>query len=217
MTKGKQTRNAEATKEAILNAAETLFAEKGFAGTSVREISEKAGASGPLIMFHFKSKEGVYEAVKAAIVGRYAGARRPVLEAGIPAPEFLREFVGAMFAFYRDNPTMMRLSKWGSLEGEQDPWPGEDEWHHMYEEYFLQAQARGEIRADLTPVNIFSFICGSAHVWWEYHEHFLEHAEFEGQGAEADDRFLNELTGFVLRGLSPSPGDLEKAGNRERT
>ncbi|WP_028313537.1 TetR/AcrR family transcriptional regulator [Desulfatibacillum aliphaticivorans] len=209
MSKEKQTRNAEATKAVILEAAEKLFAEKGFAGTSVREISQKAGVSGPLIMFHFKSKDGVYKAVKAAIVDRYAGSKRPVLDVGIPASEFLREFVEAMFAFYRDNPSMLRLSKWDNLAGEQDPWPGEDEWHHMYEEYFLQAQARGEIRTDLTPMNIFSFITGSAHVWWEYHDHFLRHEENQGRGGEADARFLNELTGFVLRGLSPGPGDLE--------
>ncbi|MBI9077107.1 MAG: TetR/AcrR family transcriptional regulator [Desulfatibacillum sp.] len=212
MPREKQTRNAEKTKRLILNAAEILFAEKGFAGTSVREISERAGVSGPLILFHFRSKEGVYEAVKAAIIGRYASANSPAPRPNAPAGEFIRDFVGSMFAFYRDNPTMLLLAKWGHLEGEADPWPGEDEWHHMYEEYFVSAQARGDIRGDLTPMNIFSFICGSIHIWWEYHEHFVRHAENEGLRARADDRFLNDLLGFALRGLSPSPGDLEYSG-----
>ena len=206
----KQTRNAEATQGLILSAAESLFAENGFAGTSIREISEKAGVSGPLILFHFKSKEGVYEAVKAAIIGRYAGDRPPASMPNESVPQFIRDFIGSMFAFYKDNPTMMRLAKWGHLEGDRGPWPGEDDWHHMYVDYFSDAQARGDIRDDLTPMNIFSFICGSVHIWWEYHEHFITHAEKEGLGARADDRFINELTGFVLRGISPAPGDLEK-------
>ena len=201
MSKNKK-RNAEATKETILQAAERLFAEKGFAGTTLREISEAGDASGPLIVFHFKDKKGVYEAVKAAIIRRFSAARGE-----IPPPEesfrsFLEHILRAMFRFYRNNPTMLRLANWGRLESDVEPWPGEEEWHHACWDRISQAQQRGEIRDDLTPLNISIFICGAVHIWWEYHEHFLEHAREKNKHGDADEFYLRQCLSFVQQGLS---------------
>src|SRR5579871_1104009 len=57
-------RDAEAAREAILQAAEAQFAQKGFAGARVDEIAEASGYNKSLICFqYFKGKEGLYEAV----------------------------------------------------------------------------------------------------------------------------------------------------------
>jgi AcrR family transcriptional regulator len=47
----------------IMEAAEELFAEKGFAGTSVRDIAEKAGVNLAMISYYFGSKEKLMEAL----------------------------------------------------------------------------------------------------------------------------------------------------------
>ena len=44
-------------KKAILKAAVVLFANKGFAGTSMQEISNLTGAAEGTIFYHFKNKE----------------------------------------------------------------------------------------------------------------------------------------------------------------
>ena len=44
----------------LLETATELFAEKGYAGASVREIVEKAGVSKPVLYYYFKSKEGLF-------------------------------------------------------------------------------------------------------------------------------------------------------------
>lgn len=49
------------TKNKIIRAAEQLFSEKGFDGTSVNEIAEKAGVNKPLIYYYFKSKDGLLD------------------------------------------------------------------------------------------------------------------------------------------------------------
>ncbi len=199
----KKTRDAEATKKTVLQAAERLFAEKGFAGTTLREIAEASGASGPLIVFHFKDKQGVYEAVKAAIIRRFFAAHdeTPLPEASFRS--FLEHILRAMFRFYRDNPSMLRLANWGRLEGNTDPWPGEEEWHHACWDRIRQAQECGEIRADLTPLNISIFICGAVHIWWEYHKHFLEHTMETRKGKiDADEFYLSQCLSFVQQGLS---------------
>lgn len=47
----------------IMEAAERLFADKGFSGTSVRDISEAAGVNLAMISYYFGSKEKLMEAM----------------------------------------------------------------------------------------------------------------------------------------------------------
>ena len=51
------------TKEQILNVAEELFAEKGFAGTSLRNVIREAGVNIAAVHYHFGSKEELFIAV----------------------------------------------------------------------------------------------------------------------------------------------------------
>lgn len=47
----------------IMEAAEKLFADKGFEGTSVRDIAEDAGVNQAMISYYFGSKEKLMEAM----------------------------------------------------------------------------------------------------------------------------------------------------------
>jgi AcrR family transcriptional regulator len=47
----------------LLEAGICLFAEKGYAGTSVREIVEKAGVSKPVLYYYFRNKQGIFQAI----------------------------------------------------------------------------------------------------------------------------------------------------------
>jgi TetR/AcrR family transcriptional regulator len=54
---------AGSTATRILDAAEALFAQRGFAGVSVREIAGQVGLNQASIYNHFPSKQALYEAV----------------------------------------------------------------------------------------------------------------------------------------------------------
>jgi TetR/AcrR family transcriptional regulator len=47
----------------LLRAGVTLFAEKGYASSSVREIVERAGVTKPVLYYYYKSKEGLFRAI----------------------------------------------------------------------------------------------------------------------------------------------------------
>src|SRR5690625_929357 len=49
------------TKERVVNAATALFFQKGFDGTSVRDIAQKASVNVSLISYYFKGKQGLLE------------------------------------------------------------------------------------------------------------------------------------------------------------
>ena len=57
------TRKGDRTALQILDAAEDLFAECGFSGTTLRDVATRVGIQIPSLYNHFESKEGLYAAV----------------------------------------------------------------------------------------------------------------------------------------------------------
>ncbi|MGD0025856.1 MAG: CerR family C-terminal domain-containing protein [Xanthobacteraceae bacterium] len=60
------TRPSEVTRERIMKAAERLFAERGYEGTSIRAIVAKARVNQAAINYHFAGKDGLYREVLRA-------------------------------------------------------------------------------------------------------------------------------------------------------
>ena len=58
-----QTQEHGATAEKILGVASRMFAEKGFANVSVRDICRETGTTPPVIYYYFGSKKGLFDAV----------------------------------------------------------------------------------------------------------------------------------------------------------
>lgn len=52
-----------ATAGKILQAASRLFAERGYANVSVRDICKETGTTAPVIYYYFGSKKGLFDAV----------------------------------------------------------------------------------------------------------------------------------------------------------
>ena len=71
-------RQAEATRQLLVSVARELFAERGYNGTSVEEIVQRAGVARGALYHHFPGKDAlfraVYEAVQADIASRVVAA-----------------------------------------------------------------------------------------------------------------------------------------------
>ncbi len=74
-------RDGARTREAILRAAEELFARQGFDATSMQQIAEAAGVARATPSYFFRSKAGLYDAVLARAVGRAQTAIAQTYEA----------------------------------------------------------------------------------------------------------------------------------------
>ena len=59
----RRTRKGEITAERILDAAEELFANHGYAGTALRDVASAVGLQTPSLYNHFPSKDALYAAV----------------------------------------------------------------------------------------------------------------------------------------------------------
>ncbi|WP_239137415.1 TetR/AcrR family transcriptional regulator [Sphaerisporangium rufum] len=71
-------------REQLVRISRTLFAEKGFDGTSIEEIAAKAKVSKPVVYEHFGGKEGVYAVVVDREMQRLLSLVAGALNAGHP-------------------------------------------------------------------------------------------------------------------------------------
>lgn len=62
-TKSEPRSKTESTLQKIIDAAEQLFAENSYEGTTLREIAHKVGIREPSLYAHFPNKEAIYGAV----------------------------------------------------------------------------------------------------------------------------------------------------------
>ena len=60
MKQSKKKINGNNARERLLEAGTALFGERGYAGTFVREIVDRAGVTKPMLYYYFKSKEGMF-------------------------------------------------------------------------------------------------------------------------------------------------------------
>lgn len=69
MTAASRPRDSDRSRRALLDAAVTLFADRGYDRTTTRDLGELAGVDPALIARYFGSKEGLYLAALQAEVG----------------------------------------------------------------------------------------------------------------------------------------------------
>jgi AcrR family transcriptional regulator len=62
-----KTARAEATRQALLTSARSLFGDKGYAATSVDEVVKHAGVTKGALYHHFKDKDQLFRAVVEAV------------------------------------------------------------------------------------------------------------------------------------------------------
>lgn len=121
-------RDAARSRTAILDAAEELFAARGFDAVSLGEVATAAGLSRGAPSYFFASKDGLYRAtLERSFASREqatADACRSLLEwAGEPSrgadelPAAVAAAISGYMDFLRGNPTFLRLLQREELEG----------------------------------------------------------------------------------------------------
>jgi AcrR family transcriptional regulator len=85
------------TKERILDAAETLFAQYGFGGTSLRQVTTQADVNIAAVNYHFGSKENLVNEVFRRRMDEMSGQRMARLRAAVEAD--LADLDGILAAF----------------------------------------------------------------------------------------------------------------------
>jgi TetR/AcrR family transcriptional regulator len=147
-------RDAERTRERILDAAAVEFGEYGFAGARISAIAARAGVNQQLISYYFDSKEGLYRALQD---------RWRLISAGASQPELpIADVVAAFLGLSVEQRAFARLLAWDGLAdtgndaGEPEPYFTE-----MVEDV-RRRQRAGELADELDPAYVLLMLFAAA-------------------------------------------------------
>jgi len=153
-------RDAERSRQRILDAAIAEFSEKGYAGSRVRAIAERAGVNSQLISYYFGGKEGLYQEIMRRWHEQEAQLEQHIEQQGLSFADLCDAYFRAM----RAQPELTRILVWDGLnqtspvparpigEGSEPPEVGD----------LRRRQACGEIAADLDPAYLLITLMGAA-------------------------------------------------------
>ncbi|MFK7740342.1 MAG: TetR/AcrR family transcriptional regulator [Planctomycetota bacterium] len=206
------------TKETILDAAEKLFAERGFEATSLRQLTAEAGVNLAAVNYHFGSKDDLAKAVLLRYVGPINEERHrrfDVLAEASATPsvaEIVRAFVEPVLVpsrgegehSCRANTALPRL--FGRITVEQPE----------FLRGFVQEQFAGLGRRVVEMLQATSPDLDAETLWWRLHftvgamAHTLQNAhllpQISGGVCPTDphnpQRIVAELVAFAVGGLS---------------
>ena len=125
-------------KAAIVDAAIKLFSEKGFRGTTTRELAAAVGVSEPVLYQHFQTKSDLYAAIIIKTKSQDAQRFTEELEiylAGADDRGFFTFLANQILDFYEKDPTYLRLLLFSALE------------RHELKDRFHDRKAQGAMRA----------------------------------------------------------------------
>jgi AcrR family transcriptional regulator len=131
-----QRMSAEVRRQQIVAVAADLFSQKGFSGTTTKEIADGAGVSEAIIFRHFSTKRDLYHAIIDYKTRQSSQDMQAELEEAAARNndrEFFRILATRKLEFYCEDPALMRLLLFSALEG------------HELTEIFFQSTTR-EVR-----------------------------------------------------------------------
>lgn len=212
----KRERSAEAAREAILDAAESVFAEHGFSGARMDEIALAAGYNKALLFHYFTDKLGLYRALmtrtKSAIFERLSSHLDQLLAGGADAVtadrirSFAADSIGWIFDYYMEHPRAARILAWEAAEG----WrtfascapPTPNAWGERVTQLIRNAQEAGIVRRDLDPRILFTTTLSLPLIHLvslRRFETMFPASDFTSREALAHAR--EQMIGLVLRGM----------------
>jgi TetR/AcrR family transcriptional regulator len=104
-----QRSRAERTRAAVLEAAEAIFAEKGFAATRLEDVADRVGIRRASIVYYFRDKKELYHAVLASVFGGLLEKIEAALSRPDPLPARIEAGVGAWVDYVGVRPSIARL------------------------------------------------------------------------------------------------------------
>lgn len=191
-------RDADATRQQILDAAERLFAEQGVGSTSLAMIARASDTHKSLILHHFDSKDGLWQAVKER---RFAGFVEEQKDLFSQGPVSAAELLGAARAYFellRGNPVLVQLLTRAELEHDLSCSQYDEARLEPFVERLRDAQQAGILRDDVSPAYLLLMLINAITQWFEARPVFGSWSEL--QGGDADAAYLDSFEKVFFEG-----------------
>jgi AcrR family transcriptional regulator len=200
---GSRRQQAEERREQILDAALRVFAQKGYAGATMRDIAREVGITEGLIYHYFESKEHLMHTCWRERTWRAHMERILAHSEGKPLADVLRELVRNFLETLYENRNMVQmcLSEMTRTPDMANDFAEKIEDNSRFmTEFFRMRQQAGEIRSDADLSTPGGLLIGCAHslfLLWG-------HAPPE-KWQEVITEYAQNSVDIVLHGIVPAP------------
>jgi AcrR family transcriptional regulator len=186
-------------RQQILDTAAAVFAEKGIASTTVRDISEQVGIYSGSLYHHFKSKEEIVAGILEPIVASQVAALERIMATTDDPVEILSRGVVAAVSQTAANPDAARIlqqngSQLGNYRGLDDLVRERRSLRVAVEKVIADGVANGHFRPDVDPqvaaTVFFDGVLGA-------------HRHLEPVGRHDVETLAQQLTAITVLGLRP--------------
>jgi len=193
-------------KDAILDAAEGTFAEKGFSGSSMKVIAERAGVVKSLIYHHFSSKQDLW----TKVVERYMRDHIALIQdtVGVLMSKGIhgaREMEGyrRYFDLLKRNPNLLRMTAWLNAEGSglsSAPEPG-DHHRNVILKYMRLLQEKGIFRRDIDPRILIILLMAASEFWFVSGDRITSWFGDDVDISELEEKYITSVRELLLNGM----------------
>jgi TetR/AcrR family transcriptional regulator, cholesterol catabolism regulator len=153
-------------RQKVLDAAARLFREKGYAGTTMREVADRCGIRAASLYYHFPSKDEILAEVFDYGVRHVADAVRAAVDELPPSASSyekvraaVRAHLESFFVYGDYTATNIRVFRQAPREVQQRNRSLRDRYEGYWQTLLEEARHRGEIRkgVDLAIARLFLF------------------------------------------------------------
>ena len=184
-------------RKTLLLAGINLFAEKGYAGSSVREIVSLAGVTKPVLYYYFQSKEGLFQAILDWAAEEQEGILQEALQSPGTALERIIHLYRGIYQGLMENQQLFKLINhlfFGPPQGA--PRYDIERFHRrmmeVIKEIYLGGLSQGEVR-EIDPEEATLLVLGVTD--YCFHVDYLHPESMDPERAE-------RLLRLAFRGLS---------------
>ncbi len=167
---GRRERERQRHREEIIEAAVTVFAEKGFHRTTVEDIAAESEFSVGTLYNFFKSKEELYQSMIEFRFGQLSDEAKAALDQSADPVDFLRRFMQMRIDLCYKYEAFVKLytrERMGDRFANTELWKAKVE--AIYEQFrarlaanFQQGIEQGYFRDDIAPADMVSALEGIA-------------------------------------------------------
>ena len=204
-------RDPERTKAKILKAATELFVHLGLNGTSLDDISKKAGVNRGLIYHYYRTKEFLFDQVLAKPLASFVQSHLAFLQRRKSDAESLCDATTRFFHFLGDHPELVRLLGWTlAMQRFSIDLPQLEFTRGLYKhavDRIAEGQAAGTIRRELHAQHLLISIIDLCVAWHLGRDEWIEKLSWSERGAkELDDERLAAILDLLRAAVRPASG-----------
>jgi AcrR family transcriptional regulator len=166
-----RTRDADRTRQTILDAAKAEFARYGLAGARVDAIAEAADVNKRMLYYYFGNKEDLFLAVLEAAYAHIRAEERKLNLTRLPPQEAIAQLVAFTWRYYLANPEFLTLlNNENMLEAVHVRRSAEVKQMHspfvaMLADVVARGVADGSFRAGVDPVQLYVSIAALSYFY----------------------------------------------------